>query len=122
MTDQTTTLQTLRTMMHDFVAERHWSKYHTPKNIAAATVVEAGELLELFQWLTPEEAKDRCANEPAFKKAVGEEMADVMMYLMSLANAIDLDVASTIEAKMAKNQKKYPAEAVKGHYQRPLPE
>jgi dCTP diphosphatase len=122
MTDPTTTLQTLREMMRAFVAERHWHKYHTPKNLAAAAVVEAGELLELFQWLTPEESAERSKDDPAFRKAVGEEMADVMMYLMSLANALDLDVAAAIEAKMHKNHKKYPAEQFKGHYQRPLPD
>jgi len=122
MDDQTTNIMTLRQMMRDFVAERQWGKYHTPRNLAASTVVEAGELLELFQWLTPEEAADRSHNEPAFRQAVGEEMADVLMYLMSLANALNLDVAAAIEAKMHKNRKKYPPEAFQGHYRRPLPE
>lgn len=122
MNDQETTIAELRRMMADFISERQWQKYHKPKNIAAGVTVEAGELLELFQWLTPEEAEDRCRNDPAFRKAVGEEMADVFMYVVSLALAIDLDLASTIEAKMAKNRAKYPADKFQGEYRRPLPE
>ena len=122
MDDRTTNVMALRELMREFVAERHWHTYHTPKNLAAAAVVEAGELLELFQWLTPEESAERSKDDPAFRKAVGEEMADVLMYLMSLANALDLDIAGAVEAKMHKNRKKYPAEEFKGHYRRPLPE
>jgi dCTP diphosphatase len=122
MDDQGTTVMALREMMRGFVKEREWGRYHVPKNLTAALVVEAGELLELFQWLTPEEAKERCANDAAFKNAVGEEMADVLMYLLSLANAIDLDVAAAVEAKMEKNRRKYPPEKFKGKYERPLPE
>lgn len=122
MNDQQTTVQSLRELMRQFVAERQWQKYHTPRNLAASVSVEAGELLELFQWLTPEEAVDRSRNDPAFRKAVGEELADVLMYLMSLANALDLDVAETVEQKMAKNRRKYPPEQFQGHYRRPLPE
>ena len=82
--------------------------------------VEAGELLELFQWLTPEEAARRCAADPDFRRAVGEEMCDVMMYCISLANAMGFDIAQTIAAKMEKNRKKYPPEEFRGHYERPL--
>jgi dCTP diphosphatase len=120
MTDQTATLADLRKLMTDFIAERQWQKYHKPKNIAAGVTVEAGELLELFQWLTPEEAETRCRSDAAFRKAVGEEMADVLMYVVSLAVAIDLDLASTIEAKMQKNRLKYPADKYQGEYQRPI--
>jgi len=122
MHDTTTTVAQLRAVMRDFVQEREWGKYHTPKNLAGSVVVEAGELLELFQWLTAAEAEGRLKDEPAFKKAVGEELADVLMYLLSLANAADIDVAAAVEAKMEKNRKKYPAEKVRGHYRRPLPE
>lgn len=120
--DADTTLAALRETMRQFIHERDWAKYHTPRNLAASVAVEAGELLELFQWLTPEEAVERLRSDAAFRKAVGEEMADVLMYLMSLANAADLDVAATVAAKMEKNRRKYPAEKVQGHYRRPLPE
>jgi dCTP diphosphatase len=118
--DQTETVGGLRELMRGFVKERDWEKYHTPRNLAASVSVEAGELLELFQWLTAEEAVCKCKEDQEFRRAVGEELADVLMYLMSLANAMDLDVASTVHEKMRKNQLKYPAEQFKGHYERPL--
>lgn len=120
--DETTTIAQLRELMRVFVAERHWEKYHNPKNLAVSAAVEAGELLELFQWLDTEEARTRAGGEEAFRKAVGEELSDVLLYLLSLANSMDLDVSTIVHAKMVKNRKKYPAEQFKGHYQRPLPE
>jgi len=118
--DETATIGWLRQMMREFLEERNWHKYHLPRNLAASISVEAGELLELFQWITPEEARERCAADAAFRKAVGEELCDVLMYCMSLANAMDLDVARTVAAKMQKNREKYPAEKFFGHYERPL--
>jgi len=120
--DAVTTLEDLRQLMRDFVAERQWAKYHNARNLAASVSVEAGELLELFQWLTPEEAVERAKNDAAFRKAVGEEMADVFMYLVSMVNAMDIDMSQTIHAKMEKNRRKYPADKFRGHYERPLPE
>ena len=120
VTDASATIASLRQMMRDFVAERDWGKYHTPRNLAASAAVEAAELLELFQWLTPQEAVAKSHHDAKFRQAVGEELADVLMYLMSLANALDLDVASTVHAKMRKNRAKYPSERVRGHYERPL--
>ena len=120
VSDATTTIEDLRQVMREFVKEREWEKYHTPRNLAVSVSVEAGELLELFQWLTPEEATNRSVNDPRFRKAVGEEMADVLMYLMSLANAVGVDVASAVESKMAGNRRKYPPEQFRGHYERPL--
>jgi len=120
VTDATATVGSLRQLMREFVVEREWTKYHTPRNLAASAAVEAAELLELFQWLTPEEAIERSHNDPEFRQAVGEELADVFLYLMSLANALDLDVAPTVHAKMQKNRAKYPVKVFKGHYRRPL--
>jgi NTP pyrophosphatase (non-canonical NTP hydrolase) len=120
MTDADTTVATLRDVMRTFVAERDWHKYHTPRNLAASVCVEAGELLELFQWTTQDEAVRKTTDESDFRRAVGEEMSDVLMYLISLANSMDLDLASAVEAKMIKNRKKYPSEKFQGHYERPL--
>ena len=120
MRDDRLTIEWLREMMRVFLREREWEKYHTPRNLAASVAVEAGELLELFQWLTPEEARRRCTGDEAFRRAVGEELCDVMMYCISLANAMDLPVGRTIAAKMEKNRKKYPPERFRGHYERPL--
>ena len=123
LTDDQATLAWLREMMREFVRERAWEKYHTPRNLAASVAVEAGELLELFQWWTTDEGdrrKQDLMQDAAFKKAVGEELCDVMMYCVSLANAMDLEIAPTIAAKMAKNRLKYPPEIFQGHYERPL--
>ena len=120
ISDQVVTVESLKQIMRDFVRERDWEKYHTPKNLAASASVEAGELLELFQWLTPEEASGKSANDLRFRQAVGEELADVLMYLISLANVLNIDVAQTVSAKMAKNRAKYPPEQFRGHYERPL--
>lgn len=119
MTDQLTTLAQLRTMMKDFVAQRQWQKFHTPRNLAVSAAVEAGELLELFQWLGENEAKTRL-QDPVFRQAVADEMSDVLMYIISLANAIDLDISAAAEDKMSRNRIKYPAERFQGHYERPL--
>ncbi len=118
--DGVATIGWLRQMMRQFLEERNWHKYHQPRNLAASISVEAGELLELFQWLTPEEAAERCSQDAAFRKAVGEELCDVLMYCISLANAMDLNVAQTVSAKMQKNREKYPPEKFFGHYARPL--
>ncbi len=107
-------------MMRQFVKERDWEKYHTPRNLAASAMVEAGELLELFQWLTPEEAAYKSFNDKNFRRAVGEEMSDVLMYLMSLANVMGIEVGETVRKKMEKNKLKYPSDKFKGHYERPI--
>ncbi len=120
MNDTNTTLADLKTLMQQFVAEREWSKYHTPRNLSASVAIEAGELLELFQWLTAEEAITRSRDDAKFRQAVGEELSDVMMYLVSLANSLDLDIATAVYAKMDKNRAKYPKEQVRGHYERPI--
>lgn len=105
--DATTTIADLRETMRVWVSERHWQKYHRPKNLAASVCIEAGELLEMFQWLTPEEVDQRMTDEK-FREAVGEEMCDVLMYVIGLANAMDLDLADAVEKKMKKNAIKYP--------------
>src|SRR5512136_3112396 len=87
--DDHVTISHLKQVMRHFVAERQWAKYHTPRNLAAYIAVEDGELLELFQWLTPQEAIRRSRTDAAFRRALGEEMCDVMMYLIGLANVAD---------------------------------
>lgn len=108
MNDSQTTVAELRALMTRFVAERRWQGFHTPKNLAMSLAIEAAELMEHFQWLTPEQSQ-AVADDPVELAAVGEEMADVLCYLLSLANALDLDLASTTAAKMVKNAQKYPA-------------
>jgi NTP pyrophosphatase (non-canonical NTP hydrolase) len=117
-TDSDTTVAELRKIIADFVAERDWSQFHAPKNVSMALAIEAAELMEHFQWLTPEASRE-LANEPEKLAAVGEELADVIGYSFALANELGIDVSSAIRAKMIKNIEKYPAEKYRGRYERP---
>ena len=105
------TLEQLAAAVKEFGRERDWHLYHTPKNLTAALIVEAAELLEPFQWLTPEQS----LNLPAPKKeAVRQEMADVLIYLVSLANCLEVDLLKAAEDKLAINAAKYPVEKARG--------
>ena len=96
-----------------FVKERDWDQYHNPKNIAMALTVEAAELLEIFQWLSIEEAKEVKDN-PEIKEKISHELADIMVYLMRLADKTNINLQQAINEKMVLNAKKYPANLVKG--------
>ena len=104
-------LTILRDALRQFAAERDWDRFHTPKNLAAALSVEAAELLEHFQWLTGPESK-RLA--PRKRAQVAEEMADVLLYLVRLADKLGVDLAAAADRKIALNAAKYPADVVRG--------
>lgn len=91
-----------------FGQERNWQKYHTPKNLAASVAIEAAELLEIFQWLTPEESY-QLKESPKEYEHLGEELADVFAYLLQLADSLEVDLYQVFQDKMIKNAKKYPA-------------
>ncbi|MEX2091816.1 MAG: nucleotide pyrophosphohydrolase [Pirellulales bacterium] len=114
-TDATTTVAELRKVMADFVAERDWSQFHSPKNVSMALAIEAAELMEHFQWLTTE-ASRQLVDDPEKLAAVGEEIADVVGYSFALANELGIDLSSAIRAKMVKNRQKYPADRYRGRY------
>jgi NTP pyrophosphatase (non-canonical NTP hydrolase) len=99
----------------DFVAERDWSQFHSPKNVSMALAIEAAELMEHFQWLSTD-ASRRLVDEPEKLAAIGEEIADVVGYSFALANELGIDLASAIRAKMVKNAVKYPADQYRGRY------
>ena len=111
MSDNQTTLQDLKEKMADFVRERDWEQFHTPKNLSMSIAIEAGELMEHFQWLTVEQSKNLS---PSALQDIGEELADIVIYALSLANTLGLDMADTVLAKMEKNIRKYPSEQVRG--------
>lgn len=113
--DSTATIEVLRERVRGFVAERNWEQFHTPKNLVMALAIEAAELMEHFQWLTPE-ASRAIAGDPEKRAAAGEELADVFCYVLAIANELQLDLAQTFYAKMRKNEKKYPAEEFHGRY------
>ena len=111
--DSTATVDDLRQLVRQFVDERDWKKFHSPKNLSMALTIEAGELMEHFQWITPEESRDRNQEQ---RVAIGEELADVMCYLLAIANEMNIDVTSTLNRKMELNRKKYPVEEIKGRF------
>ncbi len=104
-------LARLRDLVRVFVDERDWDQFHTPKNLASALSVEAAELLEHFQWLQTGRAEELGA---AKLKEVRHEMADVLVYLVRLADKLDVDLFQAVEEKMVLNRAKYPAERVRG--------
>jgi NTP pyrophosphatase (non-canonical NTP hydrolase) len=115
MSDEETPVAELREMVRDFVAERDWRQFHTPKNISMALAIEAAELMEHFQWLTPDQSRAVAKNDKELS-AVAEELADVICYAFALANELEIDVASAMRMKMVKNREKYPAEKFRGKY------
>lgn len=108
MSDQQTNVEELRRLVAQFVAERDWEQFHTPKNLAMSLAIEAAEVMEHFQWLTPAEAA-ALSRDPAKLVAVGEELADVACYLLALCNTLGVDLSDAIRDKMVKNAVKYPA-------------
>jgi NTP pyrophosphatase (non-canonical NTP hydrolase) len=113
--DSDTTVAELRQLIADFVAERDWSQFHSPKNVSMALAIEAAELMEHFQWLTTE-ASRTLAEEPKKLAEVSEELADVIGYSFALANELGIDVSRAIREKMVKNAQKYPADQYRGRY------
>ena len=117
MPDGTTTVARLREAVQAFVDERDWRQFHTPKNLAMSLAIEAAELMEHFQWLSVEESVVR-GRDPSRRDAIAEEIADVGCYLLSLANALEIDLSDAIEAKLARNAAKYPADEYRGRSER----
>jgi len=104
-------LAQLRALVREFVDERDWDQFHSPKNLAAALTVEAAELLEHFQWLRDGRAEELG---PGKLVEVRHEMADVLVYLVRLADKLDVDLLAAVQEKMVLNRAKYPAEQVRG--------
>ncbi len=103
----------LQKLVHDFSAARGWPHFHTPKNLAMALMVEAAELLEIFQWLTPEQS-EAVAADPAGRQHLGEEMADVLIYLLQLSRHTGIDLSAAVVDKLQRNAIKYPLPAPPG--------
>lgn len=100
----------LQAQLRSFAADRDWQPFHTPKNLAMALMVEAAELLELFQWLTPGESQ-ALARQPQSRERVGEEMADVLLYLLQLADHTGVDLEAAVARKLRMNAIKHPPAA-----------
>ncbi len=101
----------LKQRLRQFADERHWDQFHSPKNLAMALIVEAAELVEHFQWITQEDSR---ALSPEKKAEVEAELADIMIYLVRIADKLDVDLYNAALAKLEQNAEKYPPELVKG--------
>ncbi len=116
MSDQSTTVHELRKIARQFVDERDWRQFHSPKNLAMGMAIEAAELMEHFQWIDAAESR-KIADDPAKRAAAGEELADVFCYCLIMADELGLDLSDTLRAKMVKNAEKYPAEEFRGRFE-----
>ena len=117
LSDAASTTGQLKRLIQQFVDEREWGKYHNSKDVAIAINVEAGELLESFEWVREHELP-ALEQDPEKRRHIGEEMADIMILCFNLANVLGFDVAETIGMKLEKNRRKYPADEVRGNYRK----
>lgn len=104
-------LQQLSQRLQQFADARDWGQFHSPKNLASALIVEAGELLEHFQWMTETQSRELDAGT---KQAVAHEMADVLLYLVQLASGLGVDLLQAADEKMRLNAQKYPVDRARG--------
>ena len=111
MTTEYRTLEDLRASLREFVREREWERFHAPKNLSMALMVEAAELAEHFQWLDGAESENLDAET---RREVTHELADVLVYLVRLADRLDVDLMQAVSEKMRINIEKYPSERVRG--------
>ena len=108
-------VQQLRDRLRLFAAEREWQQFHTPKNLASALAVEAAELLEPFQWLKSGESEELSAET---QTAIRHEMADVLNYLVMLADRLQVDLIAAADEKIQLNAQKYPIQSARGSAQK----
>jgi NTP pyrophosphatase (non-canonical NTP hydrolase) len=106
----TPSLAVLQQAVREFRDARNWRQFHSPKNLSMSIAIEAAELMEHFQWLTLDEAMNLAQTDPTARQSIGEELADVLIYCFSLADVLEYDIGEIIQAKLAKNAVKYPAE------------
>ena len=102
-------------MVGDFVDRRDWQQFHSPKNLSMSIAIEAAELMEHFQWLSAEQSR-LVSGQSQRLAAVAEELADVLCYVLAMANELGLDVSTALREKMARNEQKYPAAEYRGRF------
>jgi NTP pyrophosphatase (non-canonical NTP hydrolase) len=117
-TDADTTVAALREAVAAFVEARDWRPFHGAKNLSMSIAIEAAELMERFQWLTTDQAQ-AAVQEPGERAAIAEELADIIIYGLSLANALKLDISSAVLDKLKANESRYPADEFRGRFRRP---
>jgi len=106
-------LSALQLTLREFAAARHWRPFHTPKNLSTALMVEAAELAEIFQWMTPE-ASQQAHTDADVKEHIADEVADVLLYLLQLADHCAIDLPQAVSNKLVKNAIKHPVAPVTG--------
>lgn len=107
----------LTAALRAFADERDWGQFHSPKNLAMALTGEVGELVEVFQWMTEADSR-RAAEDAGQARAIGEELADVLFYLVRLADMLGIDLDAAARAKLAINAQKYPVDQSRGNSQK----
>jgi NTP pyrophosphatase (non-canonical NTP hydrolase) len=113
--DKTTTIQDIKNIIENFVSTRDWAQFHSPKNLSMAIAIEAAELMNLYKWHTIEESKDLIHNQTNRNEAI-DEIADIIIFSLAFANRNNIDIATAIKKKVAKNMEKYPADKYKGKF------
>ena len=115
MADNKISIEEIKAVVKKFVDERDWEKFHSPKNLSMSISIEASELMELFQWLTLDESKEKMIKGNLRDEAI-DEIADVMIYAISFCIRNKIDISEAIFQKMKKNEKKYPADKYRGRF------
>jgi len=106
-------VETLQKRLAEFARERDWEQFHSPKNLSMALAAEAGELMEVFQWLTEAQSAELAPGEKGWELA-RDEIADLQIFLLRLADRLGVDLEAAVEAKIARNAERYPVEQVRG--------
>tara|TARA_B100000809_G_C15099144_1_gene516207 strand:- start:1570 stop:1917 length:348 start_codon:yes stop_codon:yes gene_type:complete len=115
MSDNKTTIHELKLIVESFVDEREWKQFHSPKNLAMSLSIEAAELMEIFQWLSLDQAQDVMKANETRDNAI-DEIADILIYALAFCNRNKIDITDAIKKKMEKNIRKYPVEKFKGNF------
>jgi dCTP diphosphatase len=105
--DHENDIETLRAHVQAFITERNWDHYHTPKNLAMSIAIEAAELMEHFQWLTNQQSFEILQDDHDRAQVV-DELADILIYCLSLVNKINTDIGAAILDKLSRNEERYP--------------
>ncbi len=111
--DRDATIEKLKRSVAHFRDAREWKPYHNPKDLAVGISIEANELLELFQWKSPDEAR-ALMRDPKKAELIREELADIVIYCLSASDEMGIDLSDAVKDKLAKNEAKYPVEKAKG--------
>ena len=115
MKDDDTTLAELKAWVKEFRDQRDWEQFHTPKNLSMSIAIEAAELMEEVQWLTSEESRRLGEDEEKLVR-LGEELADIVIYVLSFANSLGVDISTAVKDKLVKNARKYPEGKYRGRF------